>query len=95
MHVETVVQVDAGQYGENERLQERDQKFKTCERDHQAKWCPSAKNTKANNKTTEDLQQHVASHHVREQTNRVADGANEERDQFENHDDWQKSDWNA
>ena len=50
MHVQGVVEIDAGENGEHIGLQERDQEFQPGERDHEAERGPAAENAEPTTK---------------------------------------------
>ncbi len=73
MQVNGIVQIQAGQHGEDICLQERYQKFESSQRHIDAKRCPAAKNAERNNKAREHLHHRVSGHHVGEQADGKAD----------------------
>src|SRR5688572_5571421 len=87
VHVHCVVEVDAGENREDERLQERDHELESRKGDREQQRRKS-ENPEADDEAGENLQHRVAGHHVGEETHREADWANEVRDQLDRHDQW-------
>lgn len=86
MHIHRVIEVDAGENREDEGLKNCDHELKAREGNHEADRRDFAPHRKHDREARKHLQHRVAGHHVGEQTNRVADRANEVGNQFDRYD---------
>src|SRR3954451_17668060 len=100
--VNRIVEIDAGEDGEDVSLKERDQQFEGGQRDHHAERQHAAgpadePETRAQqrNEAGENLQCDVAREHVGEQTNAMRDRPQEEREHLDEHNQRQDEHRNA
>src|ERR1700722_42337 len=96
-----VVEIDAGEDREHIGLQERDQKLECCERNRERQRQHAAgpaeraeRDPEHGDESGEYLQRDVAGQHVGEQTYAVRDRPQEEREDFDEHDQRQDVDRN-
>src|SRR5271169_4359789 len=99
--MDSVVDVNNGEDGEDVGLEERDQQLERGQRHHHAErehGAEIAGNTQARqqrNETSEYRERDVARQHVRKQTYRVRDRPQEERENLDEHDQRQDEDRDA
>ena len=95
VHMKRVIEVNASQHREHQRLQESDKKFEAGEGNQEGERRPSANEPEAEDEAREDLQHRVSRHHVGEETHRVADRTDEIGDELDWNDDGHQPDGNA
>src|SRR5579862_5454587 len=99
--MDSIVDVDAGEDGENVGLEEGHQKLKRGQGDDHAKWqngaevADNAEASQERNEACEYGERDVARQHVGEQTHRMRDRPQEEREDLDENDQRQDEDRNA